>query len=134
MDNFFLPRIRYLVYTIFKNTNGNIVKASTRKTPQPTPAALFLTQTPNQVIGTNDRLSNLRYDCLIRDHHRCIISHKFDKRVAKARAKEDGINCKDDDGRLLRNEIEEPEFLEVAHILPHCLTSVSRNSGNQELV
>ena len=53
------------------------------------------------MIGTTQRLSNLRRDCLIRDRHRCVISHKFDIRERKERAKQDGDDAKDDDGRLL---------------------------------
>jgi hypothetical protein len=100
----------------------DLVKASARKTPQPTPVPLSGDQTSEQVIGTTQRLSNLRRDCLIRDRHRCVISHKFDIREGKEHAKRDGDNAKDDDGQLLKHDREGAEFLEVAHILPHSLT------------
>ncbi|KAL1963566.1 hypothetical protein VTN77DRAFT_8011 [Rasamsonia byssochlamydoides] len=87
VDNFFLP-----------------LKASARKTPQPTPAPLSGARTPEQVIGTPQRLSTLRRDCLICDRHRCVISRKFDIREAKERVKRDGNNARDDDGRLLIHE------------------------------
>jgi hypothetical protein len=86
------------------------------------------------VIGTTQRLSNLRRDCLIRDRHRCVISHKFDIREGKERAKRDGDDAKDDDGQLLRHDKEGAEFLEVAHILPHSLTSLAACGGGSQLV
>jgi hypothetical protein len=112
----------------------SLVKASSRKTPQPTPASLSEASNKQQLTGTTYRVSTLRRDCLIRDHHRCVISRKFDLNEALSRAKKDGINAKDDDGYWLRDEIEKPEFLEVAHILPHSLMSFSTSSGKTELV
>jgi hypothetical protein len=86
------------------------------------------------VIGTTQRLLNLRRDCLIRDRHRCVISHKFDIREGKERTKRDGDNAKDDDGQLLKHDKEGAEFLEVAHILPHSLTSLAACGGGSQLV
>jgi hypothetical protein len=110
------------------------VKASARKTRQVTPVSLSGAQISQQIIGTTQRLSNLRRDCLIRDGHRCVISHKFDIRKGKERAKRDGDNAKDDDGRLLKHDREGAEFLEVAHILPHSLTSLAACGGDLQLV
>ncbi|KAI0395868.1 hypothetical protein F5Y17DRAFT_465463 [Xylariaceae sp. FL0594] len=68
MDQFFLP-----------------LKASTKKTPQPSPifhSAIEKVQGgPRSFAGTQDRLSALRGACLIRDHHRCVISHSFDTHI-----------------------------------------------------
>ncbi len=110
------------------------MKASARKTPQPTPASLSGTQASQQVAGTTQRVSVLRRDCLIRDHHRCVISRKFDLREARERFKRDGENAKDDDGHLLKDESERSEYLEVAHILPHSLTSFTAGGGQTQLV
>lgn len=78
------------------------------------------------VTGTPTRLSCLRKQCLIRDRYRCVISRKLDDTEAKARWAKYGPDSKDEDGLLLKDEI--PGFLQVAHILPHSLTSSSKNS------
>ncbi|KAI3050159.1 hypothetical protein CBS147353_11647 [Aspergillus niger] len=92
---------------------------------------LSLTQTPTQV-GTRQRVSALRKACLVRDHHRCVISRKFDIVEARKRSAEDRDNCKDDDGNLLSSEARGGfQYLEVAHILPHSLTTVAQ--GESEL-
>src|SRR5947208_1922750 len=72
--------------------------------------------------------------CFFRDGHRCVIYQKFDIRDAMKRVKRDKNNAKDDDGRLLINEREAPEYLEVAHILPHSLMSLAAGSGDSQLV
>jgi hypothetical protein len=110
------------------------VKASARKTPQPSPAPLSEAQTKQQLTGTTQRISALRRDCLIRDRHRCVISRKFDRSEALERFTRDGENAKDDDGQLLKDENERPEHLEVAHILPHSLTSLTTAGGESQLV
>jgi hypothetical protein len=110
---------------------ARLVKASTRKTPQPTPASLTDIQTTQQVVGTTQRISVLRRDCLIRDRRRCVVSRKFDWKEAMERAKRDGDNAKDDDGNLLNNELEEPDYLEVAHILPHSLMTSGQSANEQ---
>ncbi|OOF99307.1 hypothetical protein ASPCADRAFT_39628, partial [Aspergillus carbonarius ITEM 5010] len=104
------------------------LRASAVKTPQPTPASLSSLQT--SIASSRQRLSTLRQSCLIRDYHRCVISRKFDRREAERRLKQDGEDCRDDDGNLLRNETSDRfQFLEVAHILPHSLmTAVSDNT------
>jgi hypothetical protein len=63
-----------------------------------------------------------------------VISRKFDIREAKERVKQDGDYAKDDDGRLLKYESERPEYLEVAHILPHSLTSLAAGGRDSQLV
>jgi hypothetical protein len=47
------------------------------------------------------------------------------------RGKRDGDNAKDDDGHLLNNENEEPDYIEVAHILPHSLMSSGQAPNEQ---
>ena len=63
-----------------------------------------------------------------------MISHKFDIREGKERAKRDGDNAKDDGGQLLKHDREGAEFLGVAHILPHSLTSLKACGGDSQLV
>ncbi|KAJ8122692.1 hypothetical protein ONZ43_g1170 [Nemania bipapillata] len=92
LDNFFLP-----------------LKASTKKTPQPSPAyhsAVERVQGGGVAVfpGTPDRVSALRGACLIRDHHRCVISRKFDLKEAADRMRRDGNDALDDDGGLLRED------------------------------
>ncbi|KAI8943948.1 hypothetical protein F4801DRAFT_595322 [Xylaria longipes] len=106
LDNFFLP-----------------LKASTKKTPQPSPAyhsAIERAQ-GGTFSGTSDRVSALRGACLVRDRHRCVISRKFDLQEAVNRVRRDGENALDDDGNLLREDATSVSVLEVAHILPHSL-------------
>jgi HNH endonuclease len=133
IDNFFLPCKTDLNFRYILITDINLVKASSRKTPQPTPAALSEASTKQQLTGTTQRISTLRRDCLIRDRHRCVISRKFDLQEAENRTKKDGDNFKDDDGYWLRDEIDF-EVLEVAHILPHSLMSFSPGGEQTELV
>ncbi|OJJ71069.1 hypothetical protein ASPBRDRAFT_127030 [Aspergillus brasiliensis CBS 101740] len=109
VDNFLLP-----------------FRASSAKTPQATPTALSSSQTPTQ-MSTTQRVSVLRKACLVRDHHRCVISRKFDIVEARKRSKEDENNCKDDDENLLNSEVRDGfQYLEVAHILPHNLTTMAQ--------
>ncbi|PTU18380.1 hypothetical protein P175DRAFT_0504304, partial [Aspergillus ochraceoroseus IBT 24754] len=113
IDNFFMP-----------------LRASSVKTPQPTPVALSANQ--NAPTGTKSRVSRLRQECLKRDHYRCIVSRKFDRAEAKKRL-EQNENSKDDDGEFLRNQKSDQfKYLEVAHIIPHSLVTVS--SEESELV
>ncbi|RAL06504.1 HNH endonuclease signature motif containing protein [Aspergillus homomorphus CBS 101889] len=116
VDNFLLP-----------------LRASSAKTPQATPTALSLSQTPAP-IGTRQRLSILRKSCLLRDHYRCVISRKFDTVEARRRNEKYGDMCEDNDGNLLRDESDGGfgfQHLEVAHILPHCLATMG--PGESEL-
>ncbi|OAP61038.1 hypothetical protein AYL99_06042 [Fonsecaea erecta] len=114
VNNFFLP-----------------LKASGRKTPQPTPTSLSLPQSPDNVVGTTQRLARLRQQCLTRDRYRCVISRKFDLNEALSRWNRDGDDSKDDDGLPLKDE--RPEYLEVAHILPHSLTSLTGDVEDSQL-
>jgi hypothetical protein len=107
------------------------VKASAKKTPQPTPTTLSEVQLSlNPSVG---RVATLRRDCLIRDGYRCVISHAFDWEEAARRIESDEDNAKDDDGNLLKDEGQQSEDLEVAHILPHSLMSFNA-SGQEDLV
>ncbi|XXH02118.1 hypothetical protein Hte_008486 [Hypoxylon texense] len=112
LDNFFLP-----------------LKASTKKTPQPTPtfrSAFGEVQGAAAFVGTPARVSALRGDCLVRDRYRCVISRKFDHAVATSRFNRDGDDALDDDGNLLSEA--SFDVLEVAHILPHSLVKVNPDS------
>ncbi|KAM3548482.1 hypothetical protein ARSEF4850_009385 [Beauveria asiatica] len=110
LNNFFLP-----------------LKASTKRTPQPSPAYHSATQSirvgGQSFVGTPLRLSTLRGTCLIRDRHRCVISHSFDRRKALERIKQSGDEARDDDGQLLTGQTF--DSLEVAHILPHSLVNTN---------
>ncbi|RYO84436.1 hypothetical protein DL766_008527 [Monosporascus sp. MC13-8B] len=118
LDNFFLP-----------------LKASGAKTPQPSPAVHSAVQRvqgggeTQGYIGTPDRVSDLRAQCLARDRHRCVVSRKFDQIEAATRFERDGDDARDDDGTLLTEDSMAFDILEVAHILPHSLTKV--NVGGQ---
>ncbi|XHF99704.1 hypothetical protein AWENTII_003194 [Aspergillus wentii] len=96
------------------------------------PTSLSIIQTPTPT-GTRQRVSILRQNCLVRDHHRCVISHKFNIVEARKRAEEYGNDCKDDDGNLLKDESRGGfQYLEVAHILPLYLQTVA--PGETDLV
>ncbi|KAH1447010.1 hypothetical protein KXW65_003720 [Aspergillus fumigatus] len=115
VDNFFLP-----------------LKALAVKTPQPTPA-LSHSRTPEATVGTPQRVSNLRRACLKRDRHRCVISRRFDAQEGQKRYKRDGLNLKDDDGKSLLPERDNMAFLEVAHIIPHSLMSLTSEADEWRL-
>ncbi|KAI1111678.1 hypothetical protein F5Y14DRAFT_424437 [Nemania sp. NC0429] len=116
LDNFFLP-----------------IKASTNRTPQCSPtfhSAGERAVGAQGLVGTPDRLSRLRGACLIRDHHRCVITRRFDWTEANNRIRKDGDNALDDDGTLLDVPF---DTLEVAHILPHALMQVdARNNESKQ--
>ncbi|PHH73972.1 hypothetical protein CDD83_4640 [Cordyceps sp. RAO-2017] len=115
LDNFFLP-----------------LKASAKKTPQPSPACHSAVQRVQggapEFAGTPDRVSVLRGACLVRDRHRCVVSRRFDQAQALRRFESDGDNAQDDDGNLLKEETRPFDALEVAHILPHSLTKTNSSS------
>ena len=62
---------------------------------------------------------------LIRDRHRCVISRRFDHAEARER-RNTPSGALDDEGNLLENDPDDPELLEVAHILPHSLTKFNQ--------
>ncbi|KAK2864958.1 hypothetical protein FQN49_004046 [Arthroderma sp. PD_2] len=107
------------------------LKASGRRTPQPTPATL--SAPVGNLTGTPARLSSLRRDCLIRDHHRCVVSRAFDRPEASKRTGRDGPNAKDDDGQQLVSVSGRFASLEVAHIIPHSLMSTASSGDTSEL-
>ncbi|KAL2179716.1 uncharacterized protein P884DRAFT_267403 [Thermothelomyces heterothallicus CBS 202.75] len=125
----------YLFYNFFLP-----LKASARKTPQPSPASHSVIQRLQEErddsVGTPHIISALRAICLIRDRHRCVVTRRFDSSEALSRFASAGDDARDDDGTLLNEE--QPgsfEPLEVAHILPHSLTKLGRgkelNSAKQ---
>lgn len=70
------------------------------------------------------RISLLRHDCLIRDHHWCVVTGKFDIAEARKRRVKDK-DCEEDDGKRLDSKAHANfVHLEVAYIIPHCLTTV----------
>ena len=138
-ENFFLPRMPCptpaLLSPFFPKKRHHLltlhtVKASTKKTPQPSPASHSAVQRAQGAegqafLGTPERLSNLRGLCLFRDRHRCVISRCFDeaeglRRIGNAR-RQGGVPCDDDGVPLGQGPF---DSLEVAHILPHSLTQV----------
>ncbi|KGO73856.1 hypothetical protein PITC_035720 [Penicillium italicum] len=107
------------------------LRVSSVKTPQLTPTSLPSLQS-STLTGTRQCVSVLRQNCLIRDRHRCVVSRKFDRVVARKRFEEDAESCTDDDGNLLKEESRDQyQYLEVTHILPHCLMTVA--SGETDL-
>jgi hypothetical protein len=85
-----------------------LVKASTKKTPQPSPAYHSAVERVQGGVpgfaGTLDRVSTLRGACLIRDRHGCVISRKSDLKEAAHRMRKAGEDALDDDGDLLRED------------------------------
>lgn len=113
----------YLVHQFFLP-----LRASTGKTPQPTPD--YRSATSEAFVGTPQRLSALRGQCLTRDKHRCVISRDYDKDKAREQRKGRiaGSVTLDDDGQ----QVAQFSTLEVAHIIPHILFET--DSEPQELV
>ena len=112
-----------------------VVKASTRKTPQPSTAIysdVLRAQGATDLqayIGTEERLSTLRAECLMRDRYRHVISRKFSDFEFTQRHKLYGIEARDDDCILFSDQDNiELDPLEVAHILPHSLMKASTGS------
>ncbi|KAK3942059.1 hypothetical protein QBC46DRAFT_362907 [Diplogelasinospora grovesii] len=102
------------------------LRASGTRTPQPPSpdsphsAVQNAQRGAEEVVRTPTRLSTLRDTCLTRDHHRCVISRRYDTREWIKRYRKDGRNAKDDDGKIL--DPNELSGIQVAHILPHALT------------
>ncbi len=113
VNNFFMP-----------------LRALAVRTPQLTPhyRSATLRSSSRDFVGTPDRLSALRGDCLIRDRHRCVISRAFD--MSEAFERQNRGQMLDDDGDPIDDD--NMSYLEVAHILPHSLVRVG--SETQELV
>ncbi|KAK4194051.1 hypothetical protein QBC40DRAFT_322045 [Triangularia verruculosa] len=115
-DNFFLP-----------------LKASTKKTPQPSPVYHSVIQQAQgrefqDFVGTPKRVSKLRGQYLIRDRHRYIISRRFNQSEVINRIRKGGDNTKDDNRNLLSDE-NQFKNLKVIYILPHSL--ISRDTDSQ---
>lgn len=135
MDNCFLPCMLRCTYLKTRDADMPSVKALASKTPYNTPGPLSRLQlSEGGGIGTPQRLKSLRDDCLKRDRHRCVVTRKFSVREAQERFEKDGDNLKDDDGESLLPERNEMAYLEVAHIFPHSLMSLTSNGGEQKLV
>ncbi|KAL2368882.1 hypothetical protein RJ035_006883 [Blastomyces gilchristii] len=123
-EKLWLPWINSLKYMIDNFFHAaSLVRASSVKTPQPKPTSLSSKQAAP--IGTRNRVSKLRQECLSPDHHRCVASRKFDRAEVKKRLDTNGDST-DDDRKPLRDlNNDEFECLEVAHIIPHSLTFIS---------
>ncbi|KAG5298360.1 hypothetical protein I7I48_07791 [Histoplasma ohiense] len=110
------------------------VKAAGLHTSQPSPAPLSAVHRAingdQTYVGTPDRLSTLRGVCLIRDHYRCVVSHKFDLTEALKRFKNHGTDAQDEEGNPLHGQ--SFDSLQVAHILPHPLMKSSQDSKLSE--
>lgn len=117
-----------------------LVCAVSGKTPKVTPvvhSAIVRAQggESREFLGTPERLSSLRDDCLTRDRHRCVISRGFDIHEAQKRIAKNGDDAVDDDNHPLNTDSNKLVRLEVAHILPHSLTRmVSGTDGSLSLV
>lgn len=131
-ENFFLPcKIDATSPISSFFTNVVLVRASSGKTPQPSRRIYSAIQRAQgggvqDFVGTPERVSALRDDCLLRDRYRCVISGRFDYEEAKKRMQRSGPKAVDDDGNLLLGE--SFESLEVAHIIPHALTKSENGS------
>ncbi|KAK0703046.1 hypothetical protein B0T26DRAFT_744173 [Lasiosphaeria miniovina] len=106
------------------------LRASTGKTPQPTPTYHIAgqqvqtqeeQQRMQEFVGTPKRLGALRGLCLTRDRHRCVITCAFDQDELAQRLRQSP--ARDDDGNVL-NPRDGYSHLEVAQILPFGLTKV----------
>lgn len=79
-----------------------------------------------------DLITDPREDCLIRDRHRCIITHAFDFDEAVSRHKQYAAEAIDDGGASLFRGGNHFLHLEAAPILPHSLAEIG--SSPSELV
>ncbi|KAJ6120021.1 hypothetical protein N7523_004301 [Penicillium sp. IBT 18751x] len=118
VEDFLLPRSFVPYLYIY------LISISSVKTSQPTPTS-FLSVQSSTPTETRQRVSVLRQNCLTRDRHRCVVSRKFDRAAARKRFEENAEFCADDDRNLLKDESSDQfQYLEIAYILPHCLTAV----------
>lgn len=138
MDFFYLPRLFYTYLPLAcPLTNPyfslRLVKATGKNTAQPSPANLSAVRRVQGgglvFTASPERLSYLRGSCLVRDHHRCVITRKFDVREIVKRTRQRPLDAKDDEGDSLDDQ--PISSLEVAHMLPHSLT---QTGGDSELV
>lgn len=84
-------------------------------------------------LQSSTQTGTWQQNCLLRDRHCCIVSRKFDRAAARKRFEENAEFCADDEGNLLKDESSDQfQYLEVAQILPYCLTTVA--SGETDLV
>ncbi|KAI9042192.1 HNH endonuclease signature motif containing protein [Aspergillus affinis] len=96
------------------------------KTPQPTAESLAASIEPSSSPDTPQSISILRQQCFERDRCRCVVSRKFDKKEAERRFDQQGEECKDNDGELLKNESHiRFAYLKISHILPYRITKVA---------
>lgn len=97
------------------------VKAAARRAPLPS-----LASQP----AVPDLITDPREDCLIRDRHRCIITHAFDFDEAVTRHKQHANDALDDEGRSLfgGNHF---LHLEAAPILPHSLAEIGSSPSEE---
>jgi hypothetical protein len=82
--------------------------------------------------GTPNRFTGLRRLCLIRDHHRCVISREYEMAEAIRRTTSYGDDAEDDDGHPISDKANSFNILKLAHIIPHSLTRIE--SGSSQLV
>ncbi|GAP82346.1 hypothetical protein SAMD00023353_12300090 [Rosellinia necatrix] len=117
------------------------LKASAKKTPQPSPAfsaaiQKFQGHCGQEYTGTESRLSLLRSECLQRDRHRCVISRRFhfsEYLSRKNNRDKYPRGAEDDDGVLVLNHgSPKPALLEVAHILPRSLVKLKEGTELDE--
>lgn len=132
LEKFYLPRVSRTASLLFFRRMlilAYSVKSTCATTPQPSPAHLSAVQRASEALHEltviQQRLSTLRSLCLLRDHHRCVISHAFDRLEQRRRREQYGDEARDDEGNLLQLPY---GFLEVAHILPHSLSQSGRES------
>lgn len=92
VDGFFVPCKYILTHILQQLTFLLIGKASSKKTPQPTPA--LSPQPAVAPAGTTQHLSSPRKACLIRDRHRWVTSRQFDANEAVNRYNTFGDDAK----------------------------------------
>ncbi|QSS63967.1 hypothetical protein I7I51_01028 [Histoplasma capsulatum] len=80
LENFFLPQSRLLV-----------------DTPHNITLHIWAIQT-HEFTGTRERISDFQGPCLIRDHHRCVISRVFDQQEMVTRPEKYGNTVQSDEG------------------------------------
>jgi hypothetical protein len=112
-----------------KSADESPVRASTHKTPQPSPAhhsALrqMLSQAEQQRMddftGTLERIKALRTTCLVRDRNRCVVTRAFNHDEAEARSRGAGQALDDDGNPFVDGQLF--DSLQAAHIIPYALT------------